>query len=62
MEFFNERSVLTHGVVFIILDPIFVLARFALRWRTKSWGVDDWFCIPALVGIFVDLQNSYLTL
>lgn len=49
MDFVSKSSVLLSGILFLVLDPIFVFARFWLRWRTKSWGLDDWFCIPALV-------------
>lgn len=50
MGFVIESSVLAHGVIFLILNPISVLGRSWMRRKTNSWGLDDWFCIPALVG------------
>ncbi|RJE21535.1 hypothetical protein PHISCL_06139 [Aspergillus sclerotialis] len=49
MTFFNETTIYASSIVFLILDPLFIIARFYFRWRTKSIGIDDWLCIPAMI-------------
>lgn len=59
MSFISQSSVLAHGIIFLILNPIFVAGRFWMRWKTKTWGLDDWLCIPALV--IIALVGSFCT-
>lgn len=51
MTYVNGKSVLAIGILSIILGTAAVSARFFLRRHRKSGlGVDDWLCVPALVG------------
>lgn len=54
MFFTSNKSILANTIVYLVLDTVFVAARFVLRWKTKSFGIDDWFCIPALVSYRFD--------
>ena len=49
MIVFNETTIYATSIVFLVLDPLFIIFRFYFRWRTKSIGIDDWLCIPAMV-------------
>lgn len=50
MSYINGGSVIAIGIVFPILGAVAVAARFHLRRNSKMpLGLDDWFCLPALV-------------
>lgn len=51
MTYVSEGSVLAIGILFIALGTIAVAARFSVRTkRDAALGIDDWLCLPALVG------------
>lgn len=51
MSYIKGKSVIAIGVLFPALGAAAVTARFYVRRNRKiSLGVDDWLCLPALVG------------
>ena len=51
MSYINGRSVIAIGILFPTLGAVAVTARFYVKRNRKvSLGVDDWLCLPALVG------------
>lgn len=51
MSYINGKSVIAIGVLFPLLGTVAVTARFYVKRNRKiSLGVDDWLCLPALVG------------
>lgn len=51
MTYVNKASVIAVGVCFIILSIAVVSARFYVRRSKAGYGLDDWLCVPALVGL-----------
>ena len=62
MSYINGRSVIAIGILFPTLGAAAVTARFYVRRNRKvSLGVDDWLCLPALVGyIFKERCHNLL--
>lgn len=51
MSYVNGKSVIAIGILFPALGAAAVTARFYVRRNRKvALGVDDWLCLPALVG------------
>ena len=58
MTYVNEQTVLAIGVLFIVLGSSAVIARFYVRIVYRmGMGIDDWLCIPALVGLRTDFAK-----
>lgn len=50
MTYVNGGSVLAIAILFIVLGIAAVIARFCIRRKKSGLGIDDWLCLPALVG------------
>lgn len=50
MTYVNEGSVLAVAIFFIVLSIAAVVARLNIRRQKSGLGIDDWLCLPALVG------------
>ena len=51
MTYVNPQSVTACGIIFPILGAVAVYLRFRTRHSRKAeLRVDDWLCVPALVG------------
>ena len=55
MAYINGASVTAIGVIFPVVDSFAVAGRFYSRIsHNTNLGVDDWICVPALVGSFLE--------
>lgn len=58
MTYVNGGSVLAVAILFILLSIAAVIARFSIRRKKSGLGIDDWLCLPALVGSRSVLQEG----
>lgn len=58
MTYVNGGSVLAIAILFIVLGVAAVIARFSIRRKKSGLGIDDWLCLPALVGSQSVLRNG----
>jgi hypothetical protein len=49
----KHYDVATAVLVLMIIATSFTVARFYLRWKSHTFGWDDWAMVPAVVSIAV---------